>query len=138
MINEENNVADPETRAEEAELILGKFEDVDALAHAYKALEAEFTRRSQRMKALEAAAPLDGNADEARAKTESGPDADALYRAVSQNEGVRARVVSEYLSSLRGVPLMAGSGAGVTAPSQKASSFREAAAFALGYLRNQH
>lgn len=32
---------------------LGKFKDVNALLHAYTALEAEFTRRSQRLKALE-------------------------------------------------------------------------------------
>lgn len=49
----------PETgRAAEAEkekgsAVLGKFRSVDALAEAYGALEAEFTRRSQRLKALE-------------------------------------------------------------------------------------
>ncbi len=32
---------------------LGKFKDVNALLQAYTALEAEFTRRSQRLKALE-------------------------------------------------------------------------------------
>ncbi len=31
----------------------GKFESVDALLNAYKSLEAEFTRRSQRLKELE-------------------------------------------------------------------------------------
>lgn len=34
--------------------VLGKFKDVDALVKAYGALEAEFTRRSQRIKELEA------------------------------------------------------------------------------------
>ena len=33
--------------------VLGKFKDVDALARAYSALQAEFTRRSQRLKELE-------------------------------------------------------------------------------------
>ncbi len=33
--------------------VLGKFKDVDALAQAYSALQAEFTRRSQRLKELE-------------------------------------------------------------------------------------
>ena len=32
-----------------------KFRSVDALLHAYEALEAEFTRRSQRLRALEQA-----------------------------------------------------------------------------------
>ncbi len=35
---------------------LGKFKDVDALMKAYNALQAEFTRRSQRLRALESAA----------------------------------------------------------------------------------
>ncbi len=38
---------------EEASAVLGKFKDVDALARAYEALQAEFTRRSQRLRALE-------------------------------------------------------------------------------------
>ena len=36
-----------------ASTVLGKFKDVNALARAYGALEAEFTRRSQRLKELE-------------------------------------------------------------------------------------
>ena len=32
---------------------LGKFKSVDALLSAYRSLEAEFTRRSQRLKELE-------------------------------------------------------------------------------------
>lgn len=37
----------------EALAALGKFKDVDALVRAYSSLEAEFTRRSQRLKELE-------------------------------------------------------------------------------------
>ncbi len=33
--------------------VLGKFKDVDALARAYESLQAEFTRRSQRLRILE-------------------------------------------------------------------------------------
>lgn len=39
--------------SQEASAVLGKFKDVDALARAYSSLEAEFTRRSQRLKELE-------------------------------------------------------------------------------------
>lgn len=42
------NTADKETSA-----VPDKFKDVDALARAYTALQAEFTRRSQRLKELE-------------------------------------------------------------------------------------
>lgn len=61
-MKKEDNVCEnevPETeRAAEAErgkgsAVLGKFRSVDALAEAYGALEAEFTRRSQRLKELE-------------------------------------------------------------------------------------
>ncbi len=38
---------------EEASTTLGKFKDVDALVEAYEALQAEFTRRSQRLRSLE-------------------------------------------------------------------------------------
>ena len=37
----------------EGSAVLGKFKDVDALARAYSCLQAEFTRRSQRLKELE-------------------------------------------------------------------------------------
>ena len=41
---------------------LGKFKSVDALLNAYNSLEAEFTRRSQRLRELEARAQNNGNA----------------------------------------------------------------------------
>ena len=75
---------------------LGKFQNVEALMRAYQELEAEFTRRSQRLKALEAAAlpAADGNTDKNAdgtaaedAQTENADD--ALLRAVRGNEGVR-------------------------------------------------
>lgn len=42
-----------EKQEKDASTVLGKFKDVDALVRAYSALQAEFTRRSQRLKALE-------------------------------------------------------------------------------------
>ncbi len=48
----EEIVTDNEKK-EGALAVLGKFKDVDALARAYGALEAEFTRRSQRLRDLE-------------------------------------------------------------------------------------
>lgn len=44
-----------ERREENAQSVLGKFKDVDALASAYSSLQAEFTRRSQRLRELERA-----------------------------------------------------------------------------------
>lgn len=123
---------------------LGKFQNVEALMRAYQELEAEFTRRSQRLKALEAAAlsaadgKTDKNADGPAAEDAQTENADdALLRAVRGNEGVRTRIVGEYLASLSGVPLLAGSGAGVTAPAERATTLRQAGALALGYLKHQ-
>ena len=65
------------------------------------------------------------------------PSDEELFKLVQGNEGVRARVLSEYLQSLKGVPLMTGGGAGVTAPVQKPKSIREAGALALGYLKKK-
>ncbi|MBQ5930046.1 MAG: hypothetical protein IIX02_04560 [Clostridia bacterium] len=66
MIKNEDNVGEDTTltgaavqtagasaQEENASAVLGKFKDVNALARAYGALEAEFTRRSQRLKELE-------------------------------------------------------------------------------------
>ena len=66
MIKNEDNVCEDTTltgaavqtegalaQEENASAVLGKFKDVNALARAYGALEAEFTRRSQRLKELE-------------------------------------------------------------------------------------
>ena len=45
--------AESEGAKKEVSTVLGKFKDVDALVNAYSSLQAEFTRRSQRLKELE-------------------------------------------------------------------------------------
>ena len=42
-----------EAKEKEALTVLGKFKDVSALVRAYESLQAEFTRRSQRLRELE-------------------------------------------------------------------------------------
>ncbi len=138
-MTEENEKA-TEKNEQKSAPVLGKFESVDALARAYGELEAEFTRRSQRLRELEKRSKETSEPQECgqtdgpsvRAQNES----DELYRSVMQNEGVRARVVSDYLGSLKGVPLMTGAGAGVTAPAQKPKSIAEAGSLALGYFKS--
>jgi len=53
--NKTEHAAEAEREKEKGKgsAVLGKFRDVDALKEAYSALEAEFTRRSQRLKELE-------------------------------------------------------------------------------------
>lgn len=127
-MEEENGKQEPAAESKET-LLAGKFKSVDALVRAYGELEAEFTRRSQRLKALEG---------EERKGEEAQPvmDEDGLYEAVSGNEKVKARVLSEYLRTLKGVPLLASAGAGVKAPPQRPRTIREAGALALSFLKN--
>ena len=42
-----------EAKEKEASTVLGKFKDVSALERAYESLQAEFTRRSQKLRELE-------------------------------------------------------------------------------------
>ena len=129
---EENEQQNPTSEvAGEAAPDLGKFKSVDALLRAYSELEAEFTRRSQKLKALEDAASQ--KSEETGAMRESD-----LYRMVNENEGVRARVLSDYLASLKGVPLLTNSGVGVTAEQSAPKTFTEAGKHALGYLKNNN
>lgn len=126
---EENEQQNPdEGTAGETAPDLGKFKSVDALLRAYGELEAEFTRRSQKLKALEEAASEKSEAAGAVREEE-------IYRMVNENEGVRARVLSDYLASLKGVPLLTNSGVGVAAEKAAPKTFSEAGARALGYLR---
>ena len=128
---------------------LGKFKSVDALMKAYEELEAEFTRRSQRLKALEKSkaehSDVPGVPEKELSGTEEGPSScegnaesgsEALFRAVTESGEVRERVIAEYLRSLGSVPLMT-KGSGVTAPPQKPKTFAEAGSLALGYLKNK-
>lgn len=123
------------------EVDLGKFKSVDALMRAYGELEAEFTRRSQRLKALEEQSkerkePENGKTEPPSVQEQGGVTGDELYRAVMENEGVRARVLSDYLQSLKGVPLLSRTGTGVTAPADRPKSFAEAGDLALGYFKS--
>ena len=131
-MEEENITQDPkEEQGEQRAPDLGKFKSVDALMRAYGELEAEFTRRSQRLKVLEDAERQRG------ASAQPVTDSEALYSAVKENGEVSKRIVEDYLQSVRGVPLLSGAGAAMPAPANKPQSIREAGALALGYFRNQ-
>ncbi len=128
-MEEENRNGNPE-QTEAPASGLGKFKSVEALVRAYGELEAEFTRRSQRLKAVEEQLEQE--------KAHAAPGQEELLRAAAQNDEVRARIVSDYLQSLRGAPLMGAGGTGVVAPRCKPSTIGEAGDLALGYLRNQN
>lgn len=136
---------------EEAATDLGKFQSVGALLTAYKSLEAEFTRRSQRLKELEEgnktrtkAAPspesgTDGGAE--IAVTESGGKAAEVTPAGNINmlgESVKNAVIEEYLRTVasgKSVPLIVG-GVSSAAPKQAPKTVKEAGALVKTFLKN--
>ena len=106
----------------EAAAVLGKFKDIETLVKAYTDLEAEFTRRSQRLKELEC-----GN----KAVTPDGAQPSQEI-----DEKVRDAVIGEYLKSVAekgGVPLLTGGG-GVAAPKTSPKSVKEAGRLAQEFL----
>ena len=204
------------TAPEKVSTDLGKFRSVDALLRAYEALEAEFTRRSQRLKELEreadnlsasvenargernGAEKLRKNAAQRRQETRAFDDfvsdlesvgahtektleaeaekpafqtvaqlnenatesevvneqtiakpsvaggrgeeslsADAIYELAKKDEGVRLKIIGEYLSSLgkSSVPLMTGGMGTFASPPRKAANITEAGDMALLYLK---
>lgn len=118
----------------EAAAALGKFKDVQTLLKAYSDLEAEFTRRCQRLKELEngnKAHPVpDAAGDAPSRKSEEERIADAL-----SDEKLRDAVIGDYLKGLAGnkVPLTSGGGA-VTAPRNAPVSVKEAGRLAQRFL----
>ncbi len=140
-----------ETQPSQA-VLPAKFRSVAALVQAYEALEAEFTRRSQRLRALEQAkkaASLQGTAEERPSPGKQGNGAesgaektcsDTVMNVPGAEEGAEkpgplpGEQSCEY--SFR-VPLMTHKGAGVTAPAVRPNNFEEAGRLALGYLRSR-
>ena len=123
-----------EAEGKEAAAALGKFKDVQTLMKAYSDLEAEFTRRSQRLKELEKenkAAPEPDGAKVAPSQTDDERIADALSDAK-----VRDAVISDYLKGLaeKSVPLASGGGA-VNAPRNAPKSVKEAGKLAQQFLK---
>ncbi len=92
-----------------APTVLGKFKDVDALARAYESLQAEFTRRSQRLKAMEKEVEnfktLGGESGAeklrktAKARREAAKEFDAF---VAEVDGLSAEEKPNELETLKG------------------------------------
>lgn len=117
---------------------LGKFQSVDALLHAYQALEAEFTRRSQRLKELENGNKAQRMPEEGAPSCESGLKGDGLLQAALSDEGVKKAIVEEYLKTVaanKSVPLISG-GVSSAAPKNAPKSVKEAGALARQYFKN--
>ncbi|MCD8040522.1 MAG: hypothetical protein LUF82_03295 [Clostridia bacterium] len=112
---------------------LGKFKDVQALLNAYNNLEAEFTRRSQRLKELEERSNLTPPAQAANGGDSAAEISEAeLYGKASQSAAVKDRIIGDYLKTVsqnKGAPYVTG-GVLVATPRLKPASIREAGALA--------
>ena len=142
MDNLETNAPDTANTAEaEEEKVaadLGKFKDVKALLDAYTSLEAEFTRRSQRLKELEGKSKAQPTADAANGEPSSGLRKESLYEAVINDEKVKEAVIADYLKSVasgRSVPILTG-GISVPSPKTKPATVKEAGRLAKQFLKN--
>ena len=132
----EGNAADTaEAEMSKAASAPGKFRDVQTLLKAYTELEAEFTRRSQRLKELEK-----GNKSEAQpdgAAASSSPTEEELISCALKNEKVRGAIIGDYLKSVsekKEVPLTAGGG-GIAAPRVAPKSVKDAGKLAMEFLK---
>jgi 5'-deoxynucleotidase YfbR-like HD superfamily hydrolase len=125
---------------------LGKFKDVEALMTAYKNLEAEFTRRSTRLKELEAQQNTANGANNERELAEKvqgnehlpvAPSVEELTKAAMENEEIKKAIIGQYVTSLsaaKSVPLMTG-GTTVAATRNVPKTIKEAGALALKHLK---
>ena len=114
---------------------LGKFKDVQTLLKAYSDLEAEFTRRSRRLKELEHGNKAETEPDGAEA---SPSRQDELLKRALSDDKVRDAVIGEYLKGVaegKGVTLLSGGG-GVSAPRAVPKSVKEAGKLASEFLKN--
>ena len=109
----------------------GKFADARALYSAYLALEAEFTRRSQRLKELEG-----GN----KAQPDDAPSrtGETSENSAPLTEEVRRAVIEDYLKTVaagKGAPILTG-GVGCAAPKSTPRSVSEAGKLVRQFLKN--
>lgn len=135
--NKQKTEITPAAEGEAPQQDLGKFKDVQALLTAYSNLEAEFTRRSQRLKELEEKSKAAPPADTDGAPSSGGIQENDLYSLAAQNQKVKERIIGDYVKSLytgKGAPMAVG-GVVVSAARPAPKSIREAGKLAAQFLK---
>lgn len=113
--------------ASKTEISLGKFKDVSSLLKAYNNLQAEFTKRCQRIKELEGANKIDKAEGESQPTPNvfEGTDEPKREIAVDKNE-----IVKEYLKEVIGAKqtavILGGEGVSIKTPVQKPTTIEQA------------
>ncbi len=121
---------------------LGKFKDVTTLLQAYNNLQAEFTRRSQRLKELEqankdAVPPVQTDNEQAPSPTQMKWEDNDLLQAALQNSAVRDAIIADYIKSVannKGVAFVTG-GASVPAARNTPKTIKEAGELVKNFLK---
>ena len=133
--NEKVTADTAEAEVNEAAPGLGKFKDVKTLMKAYSDLEAEFTRRSQRLKELEKENKAAPEPDGVKVSPSQKSDDERIEEALSDKK-VRDAIIGDYLKGLaeNKVPLVGGGGA-VTAPRNTPKTIKEAGNIARQFLK---
>ena len=110
---------------------------MDALLSAYESLEAEFTRRSQRLKELEEGSKTQPVPEEGAPSRGRNLTKEELLKEALASEEVKSAVIGEYLKTIsnsKSVPLIVG-GAGAQVPKSTPKSVKEAGALAERFLK---
>ncbi len=127
-------VAEKGESAQNGGVSLGKFKDVNALIHAYNSLEAEFTKRCQRIKELEGAI---SSVDNATAPTESVAEGVDARQGITDKD--KQEILKEYLkgvlSTKQKAIVMGGTGVGVKTPVNRPKTLDEASVLAKEILK---
>ena len=117
---------------EETSVSLGKFKDVNALLSAYNSLQAEFTKRCQRIKELEAkSAAVDKDTP-----TEKSDKPENQTLSITEEE--KENFIKGYLKEIMGAKskaiVMDGLGTGIKTPVNKPKTVEEAGKLAKELL----
>ncbi|MBQ7348623.1 MAG: hypothetical protein IJW47_01370 [Clostridia bacterium] len=119
----------------EEQVSLGKFKDVNALLHAYNSLQAEFTKRCQRIKELEGAQ----NVEKATAPTNSEVQCSEEKVSTGITDKDKEQILKDYLKGLLGAKQQAvildGVGGGINTPISRPKSLAEAGKLAQEILK---
>lgn len=117
---------------EKTEVSLGKFKDVNALLNAYNSLQAEFTKRCQKLKELEGS----HNVEQAPASADVGGEEKTQNNDTSKD---KEQILKDYLmgvvNSKQQAVILDGVGVGVISPVSKPKSITEAGNLAKQILK---
>ncbi len=133
--NAEKNLTEQEksqTAEADTQASFGKFKDVNALLTAYNNLEAEFTKRCQKVKELEEKISA---VDKASAPTQTEVKEQALSG--EEKDDILKSYLRDLLSKKQRAIVLDGAGVGVKTPVARAKTFEQAGELAKEILNKR-